>query len=164
MTLGFAGGLYDQDTGLVRFGARDYDPRVGRWTAKDPIRFAGDGPNLYGYVLADPQGKTDPSGTFGGPGSVGCLLAVAGCWGMTIWDVYDAYKNMEACKEAAARTRKDLDGLSCTPEDIQRQRRELNELERECTFNAFCGFATGAAIATGCIAVSTACLPVIGAG
>jgi RHS repeat-associated protein len=23
---GFAGGLYDRDTGFVRFGARDYDP------------------------------------------------------------------------------------------------------------------------------------------
>ncbi|MBK6514678.1 MAG: hypothetical protein IPG04_11280 [Polyangiaceae bacterium] len=36
---GFAGGLYDPDTGLVRFGARDYDAETGRWTAKDPIRF-----------------------------------------------------------------------------------------------------------------------------
>jgi uncharacterized protein RhaS with RHS repeats len=27
---GFAGGLYDRDTGLVRFGARDYDPLTGR--------------------------------------------------------------------------------------------------------------------------------------
>lgn len=27
---GFAGGLYDADTGLVRFGARDYDARTGR--------------------------------------------------------------------------------------------------------------------------------------
>ena len=27
---GFAGGLYDRDTGLVRFGFRDYDPDVGR--------------------------------------------------------------------------------------------------------------------------------------
>jgi uncharacterized protein RhaS with RHS repeats len=26
---GFAGGLYDPDTGLVRFGARDYDPATG---------------------------------------------------------------------------------------------------------------------------------------
>ena len=26
---GFAGGLYDRDTGLVRFGARDYDAKVG---------------------------------------------------------------------------------------------------------------------------------------
>ncbi len=34
---GLAGGLYDAQTGLVRFGARDYDPEVGRWTAK--VRF-----------------------------------------------------------------------------------------------------------------------------
>jgi YD repeat-containing protein len=33
---GFAGGLHDRDTGLVRFGFRDYDPDIGRWTAKDP--------------------------------------------------------------------------------------------------------------------------------
>ena len=38
---GFAGGIYDADTGLVRFGARDYDAEVGRWAAKDPIRFGG---------------------------------------------------------------------------------------------------------------------------
>jgi YD repeat-containing protein len=29
---GFAGGLYDPDTGLVRFGTRDYDPAVGRFS------------------------------------------------------------------------------------------------------------------------------------
>jgi RHS repeat-associated protein len=39
---GFAGGLYDGDTGLTRFGARDYDASVGRWTSKDPIRWEGD--------------------------------------------------------------------------------------------------------------------------
>ena len=47
---GFAGGLYDADTGLVRFGARDYDARVGRWVSKDPIAFRGGQSNLYGYV------------------------------------------------------------------------------------------------------------------
>jgi RHS repeat-associated protein len=36
---GFAGGLYDPQTKLVRFGARDYDPTLGRWTAKDPAGF-----------------------------------------------------------------------------------------------------------------------------
>jgi RHS repeat-associated protein len=38
---GFAGGIYDHDTGLLRFGARDYDPEVGCWTSKDPIMFSG---------------------------------------------------------------------------------------------------------------------------
>jgi RHS repeat-associated protein len=51
---GFAGGLYDKDSGLVRFGARDYDPSVGRWTSKDPVGFDGGSTNLYGYVLNDP--------------------------------------------------------------------------------------------------------------
>jgi RHS repeat-associated protein len=51
---GFAGGLYDRDTGLVRFGARDYDAASGRWTSKDPVRFEGKLANLYSYVGADP--------------------------------------------------------------------------------------------------------------
>jgi RHS repeat-associated protein len=59
---GFAGGLHDRDTGLVRFGARDYDPETGRWTARDPIRFAGGDTNLYAYVLNDPVNLADPSG------------------------------------------------------------------------------------------------------
>ena len=59
---GFAGGLHDPDTGLVRFGARDYDPAIGRWTAKDPIDFAGGDTNLYGYVMNDPVNWVDPRG------------------------------------------------------------------------------------------------------
>jgi RHS repeat-associated protein len=57
---GFAGGLYDSDTKLVRFGARDYDAETGRWTAKDPIGFRGGDPNLYGYVVNDPVNLIDP--------------------------------------------------------------------------------------------------------
>ncbi|MGP0098286.1 MAG: RHS repeat domain-containing protein [Terriglobales bacterium] len=59
---GFAGGLYDQDTKLVRFGARDYSPAIGRWTAKDPIRFAGGDTNIYGYSSNDPVNFEDPLG------------------------------------------------------------------------------------------------------
>jgi RHS repeat-associated protein len=59
---GFAGGLYDPDTGLVRFGARDYDAATGRWTAKDPIRFEGGDLNLYAYVSGNPLSYTDPTG------------------------------------------------------------------------------------------------------
>lgn len=60
---GFAGGIYDQHTGLVRFGARDYDPKTGRWTVKDPIGFAG-GLNHYAYVGNDPINFFDPTGLF----------------------------------------------------------------------------------------------------
>jgi RHS repeat-associated protein len=59
---GFAGGLYDKDTQLVRFGARDYDAATGRWTAKDPILFAGGQANLYTYVRNDPVNLRDPGG------------------------------------------------------------------------------------------------------
>jgi RHS repeat-associated protein len=68
---GFAGGLYDPDTRLTRFGARDYDAATGRWTAKDPIRFAGGDTNLYGYVLNDPVNWIDPEGLLLG----GCINA-----------------------------------------------------------------------------------------
>ena len=59
---GFAGGLHDRDTGLVRFGFRDHDPDVGRWLAKDPIRFKDRDTDLYGYCLGDPINLIDPWG------------------------------------------------------------------------------------------------------
>ena len=59
---GFAGGLYDEDTELTRFGYRDYDAETGKWTAKDPIGFDGGDTNLYGYVLGDPVNLVDPEG------------------------------------------------------------------------------------------------------
>ncbi len=59
---GFAGGLFDSDTGLVRFGARDYDPRIGRWTSKDPSLFGGQQTNLYVYTHNDPMSYIDPEG------------------------------------------------------------------------------------------------------
>lgn len=64
--VGFAGGIYDPDTGLVRFGARDYDPATGRWTVKDPIGFEGGEANLYGYILRDPINQLDRNGLIGG--------------------------------------------------------------------------------------------------
>jgi RHS repeat-associated protein len=70
--------LYDADTGLVRFGARDYDAVTGRWTAKDPSLFI-DGTNLHAYVSNDPVNRVDPSGLWG-------LTDVIGVgWG--IWGV-----------------------------------------------------------------------------
>ncbi|QDK40570.1 hypothetical protein DOM21_03700 [Bacteriovorax stolpii] len=44
-----------------------YDPEIGRWLSKDPIRFNGGDTNLYGYVLQDPINLIDPAGLAGNP-------------------------------------------------------------------------------------------------
>jgi RHS repeat-associated protein len=58
----FAGGLYDKDTKLIKFGYREYDSITGRWITKDPIDFSGGDSNLYGYVLGDPVNGVDVEG------------------------------------------------------------------------------------------------------
>jgi RHS repeat-associated protein len=58
---GFAGGLYDADTQLVHFGAREYDPSIGRFLTKDPLGLGG-GLNVYDYAANDPVNLADPSG------------------------------------------------------------------------------------------------------
>jgi RHS repeat-associated protein len=58
---GFAGGMFDSDTGLVRFGLRDFDPYQGRWTSRDMARFDG-GLNLYRYSHNDPINFFDQTG------------------------------------------------------------------------------------------------------
>jgi RHS repeat-associated protein len=72
---GYAGGLYDPDTKLVRFGARDYDASVGRWTCKDPRVAEASRGSLYSYAACDPVDRTDFLGlswqyykNWGGPG------------------------------------------------------------------------------------------------
>ncbi|MSR13724.1 MAG: RHS repeat-associated core domain-containing protein [Gammaproteobacteria bacterium] len=59
---GFAGGLYDGHTKLLHFGARDYDPKTGRWTARDPSGFESGATNLYGYANNDPVNYRDHDG------------------------------------------------------------------------------------------------------
>ena len=68
----FAGGIFDQHTKLVRFGARDYDAHTGRWTSKDPILFAGKYPNLFGYATNDPVNYYDHTG-FSSPLKITCF-------------------------------------------------------------------------------------------
>ena len=54
LPIGYAGGLDDRVTGLVRFGFRDLDTASGRWTARDPALYDGGQANLYTYVGGDP--------------------------------------------------------------------------------------------------------------
>jgi RHS repeat-associated protein len=86
---GFAGGLQDVDTGLVHLGVRDYDPETGRWTAPDPIRFAGGDTNLYAYAGNDPVNGADPTGlldwnSFFAGAALGAVQAVRGLADMVL--------------------------------------------------------------------------------
>jgi RHS repeat-associated protein len=65
---GFAGGLFDCQTKLTRFGSRDYEPELGRWITKDPIGFNGNSFNLYSYVNNEPINLSDPKGLYEGAG------------------------------------------------------------------------------------------------
>lgn len=61
LPFGFCGGMADPAHELIRFGARDYQPSTGRWTAPDPILVAG-GPNLYQYARNAPTIRVDRLG------------------------------------------------------------------------------------------------------
>jgi RHS repeat-associated protein len=56
----FTGKMLTEETGLVYFGARWYDPEIGRWITPDP---AEDGENWYGYCGNNPINGVDPDGT-----------------------------------------------------------------------------------------------------
>ena len=65
LVLGFGGGLYDSDTGLIHFGYREYDPVIGRFISPDPLGHGGGDIDLYGYCLDDPINFGDRTGLFG---------------------------------------------------------------------------------------------------
>ncbi len=77
LPVGFGGGIPDAVTGLVRLGARDYEPATGRFTARDPILFAGAQSNLYAYVNSNPTNGVDRQGTLANVG-VGGAIALGG--------------------------------------------------------------------------------------
>ena len=58
----FTGKEFDADSNLYYYGARYYDPYIGRFTQRDPI---GDGVNWYAYVANNPLKFIDPTGMRG---------------------------------------------------------------------------------------------------
>jgi len=69
---GYTGREPDQ-TGLIYYRARYYDPALGRFISRDPAGMP-DGVNRYSYVNNDPVNFTDPSGQF----CVPCAFAAGG--------------------------------------------------------------------------------------
>jgi RHS repeat-associated protein len=119
---GFAGGLYDNHTGLVRFGARDYDPQTGRWTIKDPVRFDGGDVNLYGYVLGNPVGDIDPTGN-------GPILNTI-CAGIFTLDAASTLDNLNQLGKELNDIKDKISRIEACPvgERTNEQQRELQEL------------------------------------
>lgn len=60
----FSSKRVDEETSLVFFGRRYYNPQLGRWITQDPQGFA-DGPNLYAYVHNCPLTQIDFYGLVG---------------------------------------------------------------------------------------------------
>ena len=60
--LSFGGGQLDEDTGLVHFLFRDYDPATGFFIQQDPLGLRGGDVDVYGYCLDDPVNMVDPLG------------------------------------------------------------------------------------------------------
>lgn len=55
-------GREDDNSGLVYYRARYYNPRLQRFIAEDPLEFFGGDTNLYAYTGNRPTNFTDPSG------------------------------------------------------------------------------------------------------
>jgi len=95
---GFAGGLYDPATRLVRFGARDYDAETGTWLARDPLLFEAGQTNLYSYVDNDPVNGRDPRGQDAWDAEISKNLPKSKKLILKEWQL----PNKEACKSAPA--------------------------------------------------------------
>ena len=77
---GFACKRYDPTTALCHFGARWYDPALGRFLSPDPLGFV-DGPNRYAYCAGDPVNFVDPWGLCGEKGYYRVEAPVVGPFG-----------------------------------------------------------------------------------
>ncbi len=94
----YASKRLDEETGLIAFGVRYYDPSLGRWITPDPAGFT-DGPNLYAYVHNCPLLNFDQFGLFteGLFGAFGIATQVF----QTNYNQYPSYLGLGTTPESA---------------------------------------------------------------
>jgi RHS repeat-associated protein len=76
---GFAGMFFSTEANLALTHYRAYDPELGRWLSRDPLRDAevAQGPNLYAYVANNPISRIDPEGLCWGTSLCACFRSPA---------------------------------------------------------------------------------------
>jgi RHS repeat-associated protein len=102
---GFAGGLYDNQTKLIRFGARDYDAESGRWTSKDSLYLSALSSNLFAYTFNDPVSYVDPRGRQ----PLGPLFLI----GLLLWDSFESLLAPEGEEEVGVPRASCSGGYNC---------------------------------------------------
>ncbi len=88
---GYTGKFEEPGLGIQNFGARWYDPRIGRFLAIDPAGFDPQNPqsfNRYAYANNNPYGFVDPDGNFA---FIPAIIWAAGT-GITAYDTYQTYQ------------------------------------------------------------------------
>ena len=150
----FAGGIRDPDTGLVRLGVRDYEPRTGRFTARDPILLASGQFNYYTYADGDPVNAVDRTG-------------LASCWWQeTVEDYNTTMDNASPVRDLIGEISGDRTGPQGTVEDTLKTGAEeavkagakegVEQLAKGASRRAAATAAGGAAAGAGATAVGTA--------
>jgi RHS repeat-associated protein len=95
--LRFPGQLAIAETGLYYNYFRDYDPQTGRYVESDPIGLEG-GVNTYGYVGGNPIQRTDETAEAWQAPLLYCARFPKICR-----NVYDCFRNPQACKQKFCR-------------------------------------------------------------
>jgi len=83
---GYTGKFEEPDLGIQNFGARWYDPRIGRFLAIDPVGFDPQNPqsfNRYAYANNNPYRYVDPNGE--SPLDVGFFIADTVSFGLALY-------------------------------------------------------------------------------
>ncbi len=117
----FSSKRYDPESGLINFGRRYFDPKVGRWATPDPKGY-DEGPNLYAYLCNRPLTFYDLYGlqvtsegynfqfadTYGGAYTIGVYhglfhpVDTCSKWTDCAWEVGSAAHNRD-CSHIAGR-------------------------------------------------------------
>jgi RHS repeat-associated protein len=80
----------EEESGLVYYGYRWYDPVTGRWPSRDPIGEIG-GINRYGFLANNANVDVDVLGFFGAAIQIPAAVAAAAASGMTATQIAEVF-------------------------------------------------------------------------